>query len=235
MHILAFAMPVATQKQKDFYHANKERLINEYLEDFPLRIDPDAVRDLFMDIGYNRNNVKEFEEVCSWLTEDIFLAALARNAGNRKLIFAAGLPGSGKSTLLNKLAGGELVYDGTLNDDAKFVKFIQAALDLGYQVEALVLSAPPAEAFKRNLIRGDDLRRYVPISHYEKVAATINGRQALLKKNFGKRVEFRNFEYKDFKANAKRFSKIKIDRYELKRIAEHHRFSDGRDFDYVIA
>jgi predicted kinase len=227
-------MPAATPEQLDFYQKNKQRLVGDYLADFPLRIDPDAVRDLFIEIGYNRNNVKEYEEVCGLLTEDIFYEALKRKAGNGKLIFAAGLPGSGKSTLLTSLGGSELIYDGTLNDDEKFVRFINDALALGYRVEALVLTAPPGEAFRRNLGRGDSLRRYVPISHYEKVAATLNKRHALLKRISESGLHSRNFEYKGFTAKAKRFSKIKIDRDELKRIANEHQFPDRTDFHYVI-
>jgi hypothetical protein len=52
--------------------------------------------------------------------------------------------------------------------------------------------------------------------------------------NFGNRVAFCNFEYKDFTPKAKRFAKIKIDRDELKRIANDHQFSDRKDFHYVI-
>jgi hypothetical protein len=227
-------MSTITSEQLDFYHQNKSKLIADYFADFPLRVDPDNVRDLFMPIGYNRNNVKEYDEICSALTEEIFYEALKRNAPVGKIIFAGGLPGSGKSSHLDRMTRDELVYDGTLNDEAKFIRFIESALKQGYGVEVFVYSANPKIAFQRNLIRGDQMRRYVPISHYEKVAVTLNKRQGLLRKHFQKRVQFRNFEHTNFEGQPKRFSKIKIDRDELERIARNHRFADSKDFQAVI-
>lgn len=227
-------MSSISKPQFDFYTQNRSKLIDQYLNDFPLRIDPDAVRDLFMPIGYNRSNVKAYDEICKVLTEDIFFEALNRNLIVRKIIFASGLPGSGKSTHLTKMTKDELVYDGTINDDEKFVRYINRALMMGYKVQVFIYSVQPEIAFQRNLNRGDELGRYVPVGHYEKVADSLNRREALLIHNFQKRVKLFNFEHTRFEGKLNKFSNIKIDRDGLETIARNHRFSDSEILHSVI-
>ncbi|SFT98151.1 Zeta toxin [Algoriphagus locisalis] len=227
-------MSTITPEQFAYYHENRSILINEYLADFPKRVDPDAVRDLFIPSGYDRSNVSEYQEICKLLTEDIYFEALIRNKLSKKLIFAAGLPGSGKSTHLAQMMKDELVYDGTLNDDDKFIDYIEKALTLGYKVEVFVYSVEPSVAFERNLERGDDMKRYVPISHYEKVAATLNRRQKLLADKFQSRVSFRNFEHTNFEGKQVEFVPIKIDRDELERIANNHEFRNHKNLHSVL-
>jgi hypothetical protein len=225
-----------SKKQKDFYDQNKQQLIEQYLSDFPLRVDPDAVRDRFAPIGYDRTNVQKFQGICKVLTKDIFQEALVRNKGKiNKIIFAAGLPASGKTSHLEMMAQNELIYDGTINDDQKFIEFIHTALDMGFSVEVFVYSADPARAFKSNLERGEQIGRYVPISHYEKVARTINNRETLLKKHFNDKVKFRNFEHTNFEGKQTKFSPLIVNRNELERIAKRHKFSDNKKLQEVIS
>ncbi len=143
-------------------------------------------------------------------------------------VFAAGLPASGKSTHLAAIAEHELIYDGTINNDDRFIRLVQYALDAGYTVEVFIYSADPIRAFISNLERGDVTGRYVPIAQYEKVAGTINNRASLLLDNFQNRVKFRNFEHTDFEGKPIRFAQIKIDRNELERIASKHKFTDSK-------
>jgi hypothetical protein len=224
-----------SKRQKDFYNHNKQKLIDEYLSDLPLHVDPDAVRDRFAPIGYDRTNVQKFQGICKILTKDIFLQALANNKGKiNKVIFAAGLPSSGKTSHLKMMAQNELIYDGTINDQQKFIEFVQASIDMGFSVEVFVYSADSQRAFKSNLERGDQIGRYVPISHYEKVAKTINNREALMKKHFSGKVKFRNFEHTDFESSPTKFSPLIVIRDELERIANRHKFSDGQKLQEVI-
>lgn len=67
---------VITEEQKNFYYFHSKDLINKYLNNFPRHVDPDAIRDLFIPIGYNRSNVQEFQGICKVLTQDIFEEAL---------------------------------------------------------------------------------------------------------------------------------------------------------------
>jgi hypothetical protein len=108
------------------------------------------------------------------------------------------------------------------------------ALDNGFFVEVFVYSVDPKRAFTSNLNRGDDIGRYVPISHYEKVAESINKREMLLEKHFKKLVKFRNFEHTNFEGKRKYFSNIIINRNELERIAKRHKFPDSDTFHEVI-
>ncbi len=223
----------------EFYNSNKKRLIRKYLKDFPLRIDPDVVRELFIPIGYDRSNVPLFQDICKELTKDIFFTALKKNKGKiNKVIFAAGLPGTGKSSHMVNFGKGELIYDGTLNDDKKLIKYIQAALDMGFLVEIYIYLADPIRAFKTNLARGDtdtnNLGRYAPISQYEKVAATINRREKLIKDNFNELVEIYYFEHTDFKGILTQFSQIIINRNELENIARKHTFRENESLDQII-
>ncbi|MEO6230329.1 MAG: zeta toxin family protein [Ferruginibacter sp.] len=224
-----------SKQQKDFYEQNKQTLINKYLLDFVCHVDPDAIRDLFTPIGYNRTNVQKFQGICKLLAKDIFLEALTKNKGKaNKVIFAAGLPATGKTSHLKMMAQNELIYDGTINDEEKFVEFVQAALDMGFSVEVFIYSADPKRAFKSNLERGDQSGRYVPISHYEKVAKTINNRITFLKKHFNNKVKFRNFEYTNFEGKQTKFSPLTINRNELERIANRHKFSNSKKLQEVI-
>ncbi|HEX7691391.1 MAG TPA: zeta toxin family protein [Sediminibacterium sp.] len=224
-----------TKKQKDFYKENKRALIAQYLSVRPAHIDPDAVRDLFAPIGYDRSNVQQFQGICKVLVKDIYHEALKSNAGKlRKVIFAAGLPATGKTGHLLKFAKGELIYDGTINDENKFLEFVRAAILLGYAVEVFVYSANPQRAFTSNLKRGDDTGRYVPISHYEKVARTINNRAAFLKAYFKSRVKFRNFEHTKFEARPAPFLPLIINRHELERIAKQHQFPDSQRLQDIL-
>lgn len=224
-----------TKKQKDFYEKNKQELTDSYLSDFPLHIDPDAVRDRFAPIGYDRTNVQNFQGICKVLTKDIFREALKRNQGKvKKIIFAAGLPATGKTSHLKMMAQNELIYDGTINDEQKFIEFVQMAIDMGYFIEVFVYNADPKRAFKSNLQRGDQTGRYVSISHYEKVANSINSREILLKKYFNDKIKFRNFEYTNFEGKQTKFTPIIVNRNELKRIANRHRFSDSKKLQEVI-
>ena len=224
------------KQQKDFYNQNKQELIDKYLADFPCHVDPDAVRDRFAPIGYDRTNVQKFQGICKILTKDIFLESLNKNKTKvNKVIFAAGLPASGKTSHLKMMAQNELIFDGTINDDEKFIEFVQAALDMGFSVEVFVYSADPKRAFKSNLERGDQIGRYVPISHYEKVAKTINRRETLLKKHFNGKVKFRNFEYTSFEGKQTKFSPLIVNRNELERIANRHKFSDSQRLQEVIS
>lgn len=106
---------------------------------------------------------------------------------------------------------------------------------MGYSVEVFVYSVDPKRAFKSNLLRGDETGRYVPISQYEKVANSINGREQLLKEHFLNRVKFRNFEHTNFEGKQKRLSKIIIDRNELERIAKQHKFQNNKTIYAVIS
>jgi len=190
---------------------------------------------LFAPIGYDRTNVLKFKGISKVLTKDIFYEALTRNKGKvKKVIFAAGLPASGKTSHLRMIAQDELIYDGTINDEQKFLEFVQATLDLGFSVEIFVYSADPKRAFRSNLERGDQIGRYVPISQYEKVAKTINNRESLLKKHFNRKVKFRNFEYTNFDGKQTKLSSLIINRHELERIATRHRFSDSKKLQEVI-
>jgi len=224
-----------TTAQQEFYNQNRQSLIDEYLGDLPRVIDPDVIRDLFIPIGYDRTNVQKFQGICKRLTADIFDEVLTRNKGRvRKVIFAAGLPATGKSTHLRQIAGREIIYDGTINNEAKFIGFVEKALNLGFEVQVFIYSANPARAFASNLNRGDTTGRYVPISQYAKVAASINKRQQVLKKHFQDRVKFRNFDHTDFKGKLKKFSKITIDRNELKAIARKHKFPDDQTIQKIL-
>jgi Zeta toxin len=190
---------------------------------------------LFIPIGYNRSNVEEFKSICKILTEDIFREAIARNRGTVKtVIFAAGLPASGKSTHLASIVQDELIYDGTINNDDRFIRLVQFALDAGYTVEVFIYSSDPGRAFKSNLERGDTTGRYVPVAQYEKVANSINKRANLIAQNFQNRVKIRNFEHTDFEGKPKRFSQIKIDRNELERIAAKHKFPDSKTLYRIV-
>lgn len=158
-----------TPEQQAFYDRHRQSLVNRYLQAFPTVVDPDTIRDLFTPIGYNRSNVQGFQAITKKLTEEIFYDALKRNAATvNKVIFAAGLPATGKSTHLRLVAQDALVYDGTINNEEKFLRFVQAALDAGYEAEVFVYSAAPARAFRSNLERGNRQGRYVPVSQYEK-------------------------------------------------------------------
>lgn len=224
-----------TPEQQKYYDQHREELIELYLADRPRLVDPDAVRDLFMPIGYDRSNVLEFKAICKKLTADIFDEVLIRNKRRgRRVIFAAGLPATGKSTHLKQIARQEIVYDGTINEDSKFVSFVQKALDMGFLVEIIVYSANPVRAFKSNLERGDTTGRYVPISQYEKVAASINRRVELIKTHFEKRIKFRNFEHTKFQGKLKKFSKIIIKRDELEAAANEHRYEDPDNLRKVL-
>ena len=224
-----------TLEQQVFYDKHKEQLINRYLKNSPRHIDPDTVIDLFMPIGYNRQNVAEYKVISKILTEDIFEEAMKRNRRTVKtVIFAAGLPASGKSTHLKAIAENELVYDGTINNDDKFIRLIQSAIDLGYLVEVFIYSVDPKRAMKSNLERGNITGRYVPISHFEKVADSINKRIGLLKHNFQNKIKLRNFEHTNFEGKQKRFSKIIIERNELETIARAHKFTDSKTLYTVI-
>jgi hypothetical protein len=227
---------IITKEQQSFYNRHKGQLINKYLSNFPKRIDPDAARDLFIPIGYDKSNVEEFKGICKLLTEDIYLEALKRNQKTIKtVIFAAGLPATGKSIHLETIAVNELIYDSTINNEDKFIQLIQSALNMGYAVEVFVYSANPVRAFKSNLERGDKYGRYVPVSHYEKVAKSINNRARLLKQKFQNTIKFRNFEHTNFEGKPKRFSPITINRNELERIATEHQFVDSKAFHRIIS
>ena len=224
-----------TKAQQEFYDQHRQTLIDEYLTDLPRVIDPDVIRDLFMPIGYDRSNVQKYQGICKRLTADIFEEVLIRNKGRaRTVIFAAGLPATGKSTHLRQMAGREIIYDGTMNNEAKFIEFVKKALSLGYLVQVFVYSAKPTRAFESNLNRGDTTGRYVPISQYEKVAASINKRQEILERGFSGRVIFRNFEHTDFEGKQKKFSEIIIDRNELEAIARKHQFKNDRTLQKII-
>lgn len=224
-----------TAEQREFYQENKQELIDEYLTDFPFHIDPDAIRDRFAPLGYDRTNVSEFQGVCKTLTKDIFYVALNRNRDRiNKVIFAAGLPATGKTSHLLKMSQNELIYDGTINDEKRFVQLVQHALDMGYEVEVFVYSADPKRAFESNLKRGDTTGRYVPISQYEKVAKSINRRKSLLQHHFKGRVKFRNFEYTNFEGKQTDFSPITVKRNELKNIANNHQFPNSKKLQEVL-
>ncbi len=224
-----------SKRQWEFYHQNKKALVDAYLADFPCHIDPDAIRDRFAPIGYDRTNVQRYQGICKVLTADIFHEALVRNKTKvNKVIFAAGLPATGKTSHLKKMAHKELIYDGTINDEQKFIDFVTTALSLGFKVEVFVYSANASRAFKSNLQRGDTTGRYVPIAHFEKVARTINGREALVKKHFNSKVKFRNFEYTNFEGTQTKFSPLIVNRNELERIANRHKFPGSQKLQEVI-
>ncbi|MEO8146337.1 MAG: zeta toxin family protein [Bacteroidia bacterium] len=237
---------IITKEQQTFYDKYKAQLVENYIASFPSIVDPDRVRELFSPIGYDKSNVQEYQGICKMLTKEIYYESLKRNKDKIKtVIFAAGLPATGKSSHLMKILENELIYDGnineneliydgTINNEEKFVDFIQAALDSGYAVEVIVYSADPVRAFKTNLERGGREGRYVPISHYEKVANTLNNRELLLKQKFGNRVKFRNFEYTRFEGSLKKFSPIKINRNELEEIAQRHTFSNSKILESII-
>lgn len=153
----------------------------------------------------------------------------------KKVIFASGLPATGKTMHLKKIARNELMYDGTINDERKLIDLIKTALDMGFSFEIFVYSANPQKAFKRNLVRGDKIGRYVPISHYEKVAKTLNNRESLVRKLFNDKVKFRNFEYTNFEGIQTKFSPLIINRNELERIANRHKFTDSQRLQEVIS
>ena len=133
------------------------------------------------------------------------------------------------------MAQDELIYDGTINNEQKFIDFVQTALDMGFTVEVFVYSSEPKRAFKSNLERGNLTGRYVPISHYEKVAGTINNRQFLLKNRFKHKVKFRNFEHTNFEGKQAKFSPLIVNRNELERIANRHKFPDSQKIQEVIS
>jgi hypothetical protein len=224
-----------TKEQLNFYNKNKDRLIEKYLSAFPKQIDPDTIRDFFIEIGYNRSNVQEFQSICKILTQAIFDEALKRNIGTiNKIIFAAGPPATGKSTHLFQFSSDHLIYDGTINDETKFITLIQNALFLGYLVEVWIYSASPKRAFESNLKRGDLVGRYVPISYYEKVANTLNKRELLLEKHFGNTVKIRNFEHTKFEGKQITSLKITINRHELEKIAQNHKSLSYKRLQYVL-
>lgn len=180
-----------SKEQKEFYIRNKQELIDKYFANFSNQVDPYAVRDLFAPIGYDRTNVQKFQGISKVLTRDIFNEVLIRNKRMaKKVIFASGLPATGKTMHLKKIARNELMYDGTINDERKFIDLIKTALYMGFSVEVFVYRAAIQKAFKRNLVRGDKIGRYVPISHYEKVAKTLNNRESLVRKLFNDKVNF---------------------------------------------
>lgn len=93
-----------SKEQKEFYIRNKQELIDKYFANFSNQVDPDAVRDLFAPIGYDRTNVQKFQGICKVLTRDIFNEVLIRNKGMaKKVIFASGLPATGKTMHLKKI------------------------------------------------------------------------------------------------------------------------------------
>ncbi|SMD44147.1 Zeta toxin [Aquiflexum balticum DSM 16537] len=225
-----------SKKQIDFYLENKSKLVDKYLNAFPQIIDPDAVRDLFTPIGYDRTNVSEFQNVCKLLTEDIFQEILRRNIGIvSKVIFAGGLPATGKSSHLRTFVQNEIIFDGTINDEDKLLGYIRKSMQLGYLVEIFIYSCEPKRAFESNLNRGFLFGRYVPISHYVKVAKSLNNREKLIRIHFQNQVKIFNFEHTKFEGKLKKFRPIIIKRDELETIAKGHKFRDKRTFKKVIA
>lgn len=62
-----------SKEQKEFYIRNKQELIDKYFANFSNQVDPDAVRDLFAPIGYDRTNVQKFQGICKVLTRTFLM------------------------------------------------------------------------------------------------------------------------------------------------------------------
>jgi len=158
-------------KALDYYNANKENLVNEYIKRNGNVVNPDMAKDLFKPIGYNYTNAKEVHEPSSQLAKKVYTQLLEtrKGTGNNEILFTAGGSGVGKTSAIKEILDGEIndfsiIYDSNLSNYESAVKKINQALQKGYKPSIVYVYRDPLKAWGEGvMVRSARGERHVPL------------------------------------------------------------------------
>lgn len=191
------------EKQIEWVDQNRERLIEKYLKEFGNKFDPDKVRGLLAEIGYNNFNLAVYNKAGQYLRNFIrerMFSNLAKSK-NKTVVILTGTPGSGKSFSTRQYSAefGKkgLVLDSAFHTIEELQEVIDESRKAGAKDEDIQVFAiynDLATAYKNSLNRGnnkegEDFGRYLPIKYFVESFQKNQGKiSALLDNNPNVRI-----------------------------------------------
>lgn len=173
-----FDFDVTTQSIKDrilgndatvWVQENLETLVQSYIEKNPTKIDPDVIRESFVELGYTGMNVPVFRRAEAILVNAIYDKMLD-SAENKTIAILTGTGGSGK-TFATKSAGFDfskkgLIFDSALNHFKSLSDVIDRAKSKGFEVEVIAVYNDPVTSFKNTINRGFKEGRFLSLNYF---------------------------------------------------------------------
>lgn len=185
------------EKNIEWAKANEEKLVNDYIQKRrgkPIndrnKIDPDAIREAFTEIGYDGTNVPLYVWATNHITNLIYDKLLSETE-NKTITVLTGIGGSGKTHATRSqkslnLESEGIVYDSALNDIRGLSSVVQKAIDSGFRVQVIPVYAEPVTAFKRAIQRGHNEGRWLSAQYFLESFALNKGKLFDFKEMFPK-------------------------------------------------
>lgn len=141
--------------------ANKEELVNKYIQENGNLIGSDEAKKVFT--GYTDETAGAYHKASTVIRDEAYdkLLAEKKGTGNNTVMFTAGGTGAGKSETLKfaqSRSNFPIIYDSTFGNLKNAREVIQKAIDNGYKARIGFVYSNPVAAWERVLQRG----RYVP-------------------------------------------------------------------------
>ncbi|MBR3565810.1 MAG: hypothetical protein IKN91_05740 [Paludibacteraceae bacterium] len=173
------------QRQIDFINAYEyngkkgvEAVIDWYIDKNGNKLDPDELRHIFGNAGYDGTNVSQFKAIEGQIRNALYDEMLRRAvaSGNKSVVFVSGCAGSGKSSSLRnnpkvaqiaEQAG--VAYDAPLASWASIEKVIQIAKDAGIPQENITVIQVYSDVetnFQNTLERGINTGRVLSLQYF---------------------------------------------------------------------
>ncbi len=181
------------QRQIDFinnyeYKGKKgvEAVIDRYIDKNGNKLDPDELRKIFSEIGYDGTNVPQFKAIEGQIRNALYDEMLRRAvaSGNNSVVFVSGCAGSGKTRSLDPekdktnqakkdikqltdKAG--VVFDAPLASWASIDKVIEKATDAGIPTENITIIQVYNDVetnFQNTLVRGVNTGRVLSLQYF---------------------------------------------------------------------
>lgn len=175
------------EKNIEWAKANEEKLVNDYIQNRlskPIndrnKIDPDAIREAFTEIGYDGTNVPLYIWATNHITNLVYEKLLSETE-NKTITVLTGIGGSGKTHATRSqknlnLESEGIVYDSALNDIKGLASVVQKAIDSGFRVQVIPVYAEPVTAFKRAIQRGHNEGRWLSAQYFLEAFALNKGK-----------------------------------------------------------
>ena len=179
------------QRQIDFLiQKGIDNIVAEYIANNGNKLDPDELRKVFTEIGYDGSNVPQYKHVEGLLREYVFHKMLEKaiEEGKTSVVFLSGCAGCGKSRTLKNEANSSIkaltdaagiVYDAPLTSYNKLSNVISAIYEHGLtdsDVTVIQVYNNVERNFQNVLERGVETGRVLSLKYFEGSFTGGNGK-----------------------------------------------------------
>lgn len=188
------------QRQIDFLNEKGvDKVIEEYITNSKNgnTLDPDELRKVFSEIGYDGSNVAQYKHVeqqLRWATYQRMLTEAVAN-GNNSIVILSGCPGCGKSTATGResmqgvVKSAGVVFDAPFNTFGRIKDAVDEAKNFGIPEENVTIVCVYNDVltnYNNTLERGVRTGRVMTTGYFLDCFANSNGKLADLQENLPK-------------------------------------------------